>query len=52
MYKIDYIFRLVDPFDLVFVMLDQKYEFAPIWDEVKRILQQARLFDKNGGRLR
>lgn len=46
-----HIFRLVDPFDLVFVLLDEKYPFEPIWTEVSRILQRARELDAIGGRL-
>lgn len=49
---IDHVFRLVDPSRMVFVILDEKYEFGTIWEEVKRILHQAHMFDQNGGRLR
>lgn len=42
------IFRLVDPFDLVFVILGQKYEFGAVWDEVKRIHDLALTMDGSG----
>lgn len=47
-----HIFRLVDPYDLVFVLLGKKYKFGPVWEEVERILALADRFDRNGGRLR
>lgn len=45
------VFRLIDPIELVVVIFGNKYEFAPVKDEVERILNLTNQFDKAGGRL-
>jgi len=45
------IFKLVDPERNNFVLLDEKYQFSAIRNEVDKILEQAINLDNNGGRL-
>ena len=48
----EHIFRMVDPFSFVFILLGEKYEFLDIWKEVRRVRALATRFDSNGSRLR
>lgn len=45
------VFRLIDPVNLIVVIFGNKYEFAPVKDEVERILNLAYQFGISGGRL-
>lgn len=49
--KAGIIFRMVDPFEFIFVILGKKYEFYEVFIEVERILEVAKKYDINGGRL-
>jgi hypothetical protein len=46
-----HIFRLVDPYECVFVILGNEHKFLPIHLEVVRILELAEKFSDNGSRL-
>ncbi|MGV8935983.1 MAG: hypothetical protein ACOH2J_02605 [Allorhizobium sp.] len=45
------VFRQIDPIDSIAVIFGNKYEFAPVKDEVERILNLTQQVDTNGGRL-
>lgn len=45
-------FKVVDPWNGVFVVLGEKFSFDPIIEEVGRILEKAYEFDAGGGRLK
>jgi hypothetical protein len=48
---ITHIFRLVDPWELVFILLGERFSFAPIKDEIQRIINLGKRFDADGSRL-
>ncbi len=48
----EHVFKLVDPDRQRFVILDKKFNFGEVRDEVTRILRLARQMRENGARLR